>query len=108
MHLSPNFREFMFVGSSASPGQLTSSHYVMGWSYCIDGIARTPEILSLPPLLGAEKKHSHTDLAVAECVAPRRLVSLVSLRTPLLSEKKMELSLRPATSSKDEEDEQRK
>ncbi|XP_056172694.1 L-type lectin-domain containing receptor kinase S.4-like [Syzygium oleosum] len=62
--LSPIFREFMYVGFSASTGLLASSHYVMGWSFCIDGVARALEISSLPPLPGAEKKHPHTALAI--------------------------------------------
>lgn len=55
--LSPIFREFMYVGFSASTGLLASSHYVMGWSFRIDGAARALEISSLPPLPGARKKH---------------------------------------------------
>ncbi|KAI3443040.1 Protein kinase domain-containing protein [Psidium guajava] len=62
--LSPIFREFMYVGFSASTGLLASSHYIMGWSFCIDGEARALEISSLPSLPGGEKKHPHTALAI--------------------------------------------
>ncbi|XP_030529023.1 L-type lectin-domain containing receptor kinase S.4-like [Rhodamnia argentea] len=67
--LSPVFREFMFVGFSASTGLLASSHYMMGWSFCIDGEARALEISSLPPLPGGGKKHPHTALAIGISVS---------------------------------------
>ncbi|KAI3443038.1 CYCLIN domain-containing protein [Psidium guajava] len=68
--LSPIFHEFMYVGFSASTGLLASSHYIMGWSFCIDGEARALEISCLPSSPGGEKKkHPHTALAIGISVS---------------------------------------
>ncbi|CAM8968072.1 unnamed protein product [Rhodiola kirilowii] len=48
--LSPVLEEFMYVGFSASTGLLASSHYVFGWSFKVNGVARPLTLSSLPKL----------------------------------------------------------
>ncbi|KAL9226618.1 hypothetical protein vseg_002408 [Gypsophila vaccaria] len=48
--LSPYLDEFMHVGFSASTGLLASSHYIMGWSFKVNGQARALDLKSLPKL----------------------------------------------------------
>ncbi len=63
LDLSPILEEFMYVGFSASTGLLASSHYMLGWSFKINGQARALGLSSLPSLPGL-KKHQHTALTV--------------------------------------------
>ncbi|KAK8273305.1 hypothetical protein V6Z11_D11G399600 [Gossypium hirsutum] len=56
--LSPFLNEFMYVGFSASTGQLASSHYVLGWSLKINGQAQTLDLSSLPSFSRPPKKHT--------------------------------------------------
>ena len=64
LDLSPILQEFMYVGFSASTGLLASSHYVFGWSFKINGIARSLDLLSLPSLPGPQKKHTALTIGV--------------------------------------------
>ncbi|XVE76402.1 hypothetical protein DITRI_Ditri12bG0169900 [Diplodiscus trichospermus] len=54
--LSPLLQEFMFVGFSASTGLLASSHYILGWSFKINGQAQALDLASLPSLPGPPKR----------------------------------------------------
>ncbi|KAH7553726.1 hypothetical protein ACOSP7_029446 [Xanthoceras sorbifolium] len=63
--LSPIFHEFMYVGFSASTGLLASSHYILGWSFKINGPARALDLSSLPSLPGPKKKHTGVTIAVS-------------------------------------------
>ncbi|KAL5549855.1 hypothetical protein UlMin_000031 [Ulmus minor] len=56
--LSPILQEFMYVGFSASTGLLASSHYVLGWSFKMNGEARALDLAALPKLPGPKKKHT--------------------------------------------------
>ncbi|KAF5471638.1 hypothetical protein F2P56_008415 [Juglans regia] len=76
--LSPILEEFMFVGFSASTGLLASSHYILGWSFKINGQAPALDLSSLPSLPGPKKKH--TALTVGVSVAAIALaVSAISI-----------------------------
>ncbi|MED6197291.1 hypothetical protein PIB30_055297 [Stylosanthes scabra] len=55
--LSPIFLDTMYVGFSASTGLLASSHYVLGWSFRINGPAPVLDLADLPQLPGPKKKH---------------------------------------------------
>ncbi|XP_010939211.2 L-type lectin-domain containing receptor kinase S.4-like [Elaeis guineensis] len=46
--LSPIFKEYMYVGFSSSTGKLSSSHYIMGWSFRTNGMARSLDLSHLP------------------------------------------------------------
>ncbi|XP_062095537.1 L-type lectin-domain containing receptor kinase S.4-like [Humulus lupulus] len=61
-NLTPIFQEFMYVGFSASTGLLASSHYVLGWSFKVNGQARALDMASLASLPGPKK--SHTAMAI--------------------------------------------
>ncbi|PKA63223.1 L-type lectin-domain containing receptor kinase S.4 [Apostasia shenzhenica] len=55
--LSPIFLDEMYVGFSASTGLLASSHYLFGWSFNINGDARSLDLSSLPSLPKPSKKN---------------------------------------------------
>ncbi|KAL2485201.1 L-type lectin-domain containing receptor kinase S.4 [Abeliophyllum distichum] len=57
MDLSPIIEETMYVGFSASTGLLASSHYVLGWSFKMNGDANSLNLGSLPSIPGPEKKN---------------------------------------------------
>ncbi|KAJ7960142.1 Lectin receptor kinase [Quillaja saponaria] len=59
--LSPIFQKYMYVGFSASTGLLASSHYIMGWSFKVNGEAKSLDLDSLPSLPGPKRNH-HTPL----------------------------------------------
>lgn len=48
--LSPYLDESMYVGFSASTGLLASSHYIMGWSFKVNGKPTPLDLSSLPSL----------------------------------------------------------
>ncbi|XP_073287082.1 L-type lectin-domain containing receptor kinase S.4-like [Primulina huaijiensis] len=54
--LSPVLEENMYVGFSATTGLLASSHYILGWSFSINGEARSLDLGSLPSLPAPKKK----------------------------------------------------
>ncbi|PIN17078.1 Serine/threonine protein kinase [Handroanthus impetiginosus] len=62
--LSPILQESMYVGFSASTGLLASSHYILGWSFKMNGEAKSLELDSLPSVPGLTKK-KHTSLIVS-------------------------------------------
>ncbi|THU46276.1 hypothetical protein C4D60_Mb09t03230 [Musa balbisiana] len=55
--LSPILQDEMFVGFSASTGLLASSHYLFGWSFKMNGVARSLDLSSLPSLPEPSKKN---------------------------------------------------
>ncbi|KAK1365430.1 Clade XI lectin receptor kinase [Heracleum sosnowskyi] len=57
LDLSPIFEQNMYVGFSASTGLLASSHYVMGWSFKVNGIAKFLDLNSLPSFSKPKKNH---------------------------------------------------
>ncbi|GMI79709.1 L-type lectin receptor kinase S.4 [Hibiscus trionum] len=76
--LSPFLQEFMYVGFSASTGNvLASSHYIFGWSFKINGQAQALDLSSLPSLPGQPKKH--TTLIVGVSVSSAVVVIALSV-----------------------------
>ncbi|EOY07451.1 Protein kinase domain - like 10 [Theobroma cacao] len=63
--LSPYLQEFMYVGFSASTGLLASSHYILGWSFKINGQAQALDLSSLPLLPGPPKKDTALTVGVS-------------------------------------------
>ncbi|XP_044509815.1 L-type lectin-domain containing receptor kinase S.4-like [Mangifera indica] len=55
--LSSIVRDTMYVGFSASTGMLSSSHYLLGWSFNMSGEAESLTLSSLPSLPGSKKSH---------------------------------------------------
>ncbi|OIW15333.1 hypothetical protein TanjilG_10773, partial [Lupinus angustifolius] len=58
MDLSTIFHDTLYVGFSASTGLPASSHYIMGWSFKMNGPAQTLDLSSLPQLPGPKKKQT--------------------------------------------------
>ncbi|WJX76437.1 hypothetical protein P8452_59856 [Trifolium repens] len=56
--LSPILHDTMYVGFSASTGMLASSHYLLGWSFKINGPAPPLDLSSLPKPPQPKKKHT--------------------------------------------------
>ncbi|KAJ6350273.1 hypothetical protein OIU78_006442 [Salix suchowensis] len=52
--LSNILNDSMYVGFSSSTGLLTSTHYVLGWSFSVNGEAKSFSISSLPSLPGTK------------------------------------------------------
>nr|GLL24288.1 L-type lectin-domain containing receptor kinase S.4-like [Ipomoea trifida] len=55
LDLSAILKESMYVGFSASTGLLSSSHYILGWSFQMNGEAKSFDLDSLPLLPGIKK-----------------------------------------------------
>ncbi|KAJ6425398.1 hypothetical protein OIU84_026048 [Salix udensis] len=66
--LSSLFEEYMYVGLSASTGLLASSHYMLGWSFKLNGQAPALDLSSLPSL-PADHKKQHTGLVIGVSAA---------------------------------------
>lgn len=63
--LSPILHDRMFVGFSASTGLLASSHYLFGWSFKMNGVAKSLDLTSLPSLPQPKKKDTAFILGVS-------------------------------------------
>ncbi|CAM8888927.1 unnamed protein product [Rhodiola kirilowii] len=60
---SSYFQKFMYMGFSASTGRKTSSHYILGWSFRINGKAQeidTSQLPDAPPRDGSNSSSSYT------------------------------------------------
>ncbi|KAK3406952.1 hypothetical protein EUGRSUZ_K03082 [Eucalyptus grandis] len=55
-NLSPIFKETMYVGFSSSTGALSTSHYILGWSFQVNGQAHRLDLSQLPRLPHMKKK----------------------------------------------------
>ncbi|GMY08471.1 L-type lectin-domain containing receptor kinase S.4-like [Fagus crenata] len=75
--LSTVFQESMYVGFSSSTGMLSSSHYIMGWSFKMNGEAKSLYLDQLPSLPGP-KGNSHTSLIFGVSVSSILVIVLVS------------------------------
>ncbi|KAF8369898.1 hypothetical protein HHK36_032064 [Tetracentron sinense] len=83
LDLSPILKDSMYVGFSASTGLLASSHYVFGWSFKMNGLARTLDLSSLPSLPGPKKKHKALILGVSISTAVM-MISAISIAIYLI------------------------
>jgi serine/threonine protein kinase len=63
--LSLIFMDKMYIGFSASTGLLASSHYIFGWSFKMNGAAKSLDLSSLPSLPKPKTKKTTLALAVA-------------------------------------------
>ncbi|KAK3406946.1 hypothetical protein EUGRSUZ_K03072 [Eucalyptus grandis] len=55
-NLSPIFKETMYVGFSSSTGTPLTSHYILGWSFKVNGQAHRLDLSQLPRLPHMKKK----------------------------------------------------
>ena len=67
----------MYVGFSASTGLLASSHYILGWSFKINGPAPPLDLSSLPQLPGPKKKHTSLIIGVSVSVVVLALCAVL-------------------------------
>ncbi|XP_075669095.1 L-type lectin-domain containing receptor kinase S.4-like [Castanea sativa] len=79
--LSPIFKESMFIGFFASTDRPpSSSHYVLGWSFNINGDAKNLNLdklrLKLPKMNGSKKNHPGLGLIVGVSVSSALVVIL--------------------------------
>ncbi|CAN4118211.1 unnamed protein product [Withania somnifera] len=65
LDLSSILKRNMYVGFSASTGLLASSHYILGWSFKLNGQAKFLDLDSLPSLPGPKKKHTGLIIAIS-------------------------------------------
>ncbi|KAL3357043.1 hypothetical protein AABB24_017626, partial [Solanum stoloniferum] len=75
--VSPIFKENMYVGFSASTGLLASSHYILGWSFKLNGEAKSLDLDSLPSLPGPKKKHRRLIIVISIIVFVFALISIL-------------------------------
>ncbi|KAF8033338.1 hypothetical protein BT93_D2063 [Corymbia citriodora subsp. variegata] len=55
-NLSPIFKETMYVGFSSSTGAILTPHYILGWSFKVNGQAHRLDLSRLPRLPHKKKK----------------------------------------------------
>ncbi|XP_061997079.1 L-type lectin-domain containing receptor kinase S.4 [Rosa rugosa] len=63
--LSPIFQDYMYVGFSASTGLLASSHYILGWSFKMNGEAKSLSLETLSKFPKAKKTHKEVIVGVS-------------------------------------------
>ncbi|XP_027158013.1 L-type lectin-domain containing receptor kinase IV.1-like [Coffea eugenioides] len=62
--LSPILKRKMYVGFSSSTGSRPTSHYILGWSFQINGIAQRLDLSRLPKLPRVGKKEASQLLTI--------------------------------------------
>ncbi|KAF3970754.1 hypothetical protein CMV_005579 [Castanea mollissima] len=75
--LSLILQESMYVGFSSSTGLLSSSHYIMGWSFKMNGDAKSLYLDQLPSLPSGSNVNNHTGLIVGVSVSATLVIILV-------------------------------
>ncbi|KAF8104060.1 hypothetical protein N665_0181s0080 [Sinapis alba] len=80
MNLSEIFIEKMYVGFSASTGNITSEHYVVGWSFSREGRAKDFNLTMLPSL----STSSPSDFDDFDPIPPSDSATLNSKHTKLI------------------------
>ncbi|XP_044483190.1 L-type lectin-domain containing receptor kinase IV.1-like [Mangifera indica] len=87
--LSPVFYTAMFVGFSSSPGSMLTSHYVLGWSFKINGQAEELRLSQLPklPRIGT-KERSMLLAAVLPLISASLILAAVSGAVYLIRRKR--------------------
>ncbi|XP_061363728.1 L-type lectin-domain containing receptor kinase S.4-like [Gastrolobium bilobum] len=75
--LSPILEDAMYVGFSASTGMLASWHYILGWSFKMNGEAKSLNLETLPPL--PQSKKSTKTVIVGVTVSAAILTMIVAI-----------------------------
>ncbi|GMH30068.1 hypothetical protein Nepgr_031911 [Nepenthes gracilis] len=76
--ISPIVKETMYVGFSSSTGSLDTSHYVLGWSFAMNGPAQELSVSQLPKLPRIGPKHVSKFLTIGLPVIVVATVSVVA------------------------------
>ena len=77
--LSSIFNNSMYVGFSSSTGLLVASHYILGWSFKVNGQAQNLEISELPQVTVFAKKRRSKFLTVRLPLILLSLVFMISI-----------------------------
>ena len=79
-HVDPSLilQQSMYVGFSSSTGLLSSSHYIMGWSFKMNGEGKSLSLDQLPPLSAESKRNNNTGVIVGVSVSAALVIILVS------------------------------
>ncbi|RWV79307.1 hypothetical protein GW17_00059584 [Ensete ventricosum] len=75
--LSSVFSETMYVGFSSSTGPFLTSHYVLGWSFKMNGVARALDYSLLPSLPRTKSDRRSKALRIGLPLATAALVAIV-------------------------------
>jgi hypothetical protein len=85
VNLSQILNESMYIGFSAATGQITSSHYILGWSFNMNGDAKSLNLVQLPkpqlPSTATGTKKNRTGLIVGVSVSVALAVILLAALT---------------------------
>ncbi|XP_061963286.1 L-type lectin-domain containing receptor kinase IV.1-like [Populus nigra] len=79
--LSPILNSSMYIGFSSSTGSVFTSHYVLGWSFKMNGLAEALDISRLPKLPRVGPKKTSKFLTIALPVLCLSLVLVAVLTT---------------------------
>jgi serine/threonine protein kinase len=77
--LTPYLKESMYVGFSAATGVKSSSHYILGWSFAVNGAAPSLNITRLPPPPPREKSSARFKPLVTAVIASLSALTLILL-----------------------------
>ncbi|KAJ6808927.1 L-type lectin-domain containing receptor kinase IV.1-like [Iris pallida] len=92
-NLSSFVADRMYVGFSAATGAVTALHYVLGWSFCLNGKAKEIDISRLPALppvpADGAPKHSHVFLVALLIASSVFLLVLIIFGLVLAVRRKM-------------------
>ncbi|GMI71435.1 lectin receptor kinase a4.1, L-type lectin receptor kinase VI.3 [Hibiscus trionum] len=77
--LTPFLQNTMYVGFSASTGEKSSSHFILGWSFSTNGTAPVLDISKLPMPPSKEKDQSSYDRRVIGLIAALSTVTVLLL-----------------------------
>ncbi|KAI4353418.1 hypothetical protein L6164_002370 [Bauhinia variegata] len=83
LNLDDILEESMYVGFSASTGQKVSSHYILGWSFAVNGPAPSLNISELPEPPPKEKDRSSSASWVNFIIASLSVIIFILLVTLL-------------------------
>ncbi|GAY32083.1 hypothetical protein CUMW_000490 [Citrus unshiu] len=84
LDLSPAFQETMYVGFSASTGRKVSSHFILGWSFSMNGAAPSLNLSQLPSLPIERSSSNSFSLQIKILIAALSTVAVILLGTLLI------------------------
>ncbi|XP_042497592.1 L-type lectin-domain containing receptor kinase V.9-like [Macadamia integrifolia] len=90
LDLSPVMLDSMFVVFSSSNGHLTASHYVLGWSFKLNGLAEELDFTQLPTLPHQGRRHNQNPaiLTVGLPIIAAALVLAMIFRIQIILKRK--------------------
>ncbi|KAJ1399296.1 Serine-threonine/tyrosine-protein kinase, catalytic domain [Sesbania bispinosa] len=86
--LSPILKDVMYVGFSASTGLLASLHYILGWSFKMNGEAKSLNLETLPSLPGSKNIKKALILGITVSASILTIILAIGLATYLIRKMK--------------------